>query len=111
MLFVPTFLSDTTDTRMSYFVVIPEVNYWLDDIKCNGSELFLTDCMHRLPAGSHDCGPNEKAAVICEPLTHALPLMCLILFSGNRTASNATVVPHEGMLVRANGRSGRKKLG
>jgi len=38
---------------------------WLDDVKCSGQELRLTECGHR-GLGSHNCGHQEDAGVVCE---------------------------------------------
>ena len=35
----------------------------LDDVQCNGSELFLTNCMHTT---NHNCGHSEDAGVSCD---------------------------------------------
>ncbi|CAJ1075388.1 LOW QUALITY PROTEIN: uncharacterized protein LOC124998123 [Xyrichtys novacula] len=37
---------------------------FLDEVACSGSESFLTDCQHR-GFGTHDCGHNEDAGVVC----------------------------------------------
>jgi deleted-in-malignant-brain-tumors protein 1 len=37
---------------------------WLDEVKCNGSELNLTKCAHN-EWGSHNCGHGEDAGVQC----------------------------------------------
>nr|XP_039273184.1 deleted in malignant brain tumors 1 protein-like [Styela clava] len=39
--------------------------YWLDDVRCNGHEAHISDCVHR-PWGNHNCGSSEAASVICE---------------------------------------------
>ncbi|XP_067238177.1 uncharacterized protein [Chanodichthys erythropterus] len=37
---------------------------WLDDVRCAGSELSLTQCSQN-PIGSHNCGHGEDAGVVC----------------------------------------------
>uniref|UniRef100_UPI00398EA656 scavenger receptor cysteine-rich domain-containing protein DMBT1-like n=1 Tax=Pristiophorus japonicus TaxID=55135 RepID=UPI00398EA656 len=37
---------------------------WLDEVKCTGSESFLSDCRSS-PPGQHDCDHKEDASVIC----------------------------------------------
>ncbi|XP_067238174.1 uncharacterized protein [Chanodichthys erythropterus] len=37
---------------------------WLDDVRCPGSELTLTQCPKN-PIGSHNCGHGEDAGVVC----------------------------------------------
>ncbi|XP_073671178.1 scavenger receptor cysteine-rich domain-containing protein DMBT1-like isoform X5 [Paramisgurnus dabryanus] len=38
---------------------------WMDDVQCTGNETKLTNCSSR-PIGTHDCGHNEDAGVICQ---------------------------------------------
>ena len=38
---------------------------WLDDVQCSGNELSVTNCGHQ-GFGSHNCGHDEDASVICE---------------------------------------------
>uniref|UniRef100_A0A3Q3EFU7 SRCR domain-containing protein n=1 Tax=Labrus bergylta TaxID=56723 RepID=A0A3Q3EFU7_9LABR len=38
---------------------------WMDDVSCTGSESKLGECRHR-GFGSHNCGRNQDAGVVCE---------------------------------------------
>jgi len=37
---------------------------WLDNVQCNGTEMFLSDCTHS-DWGIHDCLHLEDAGVTC----------------------------------------------
>ncbi|XP_046565731.1 neurotrypsin-like [Haliotis rubra] len=38
---------------------------WLDDVRCDGSELMLSSCNHR-QWGDHDCTHDEDVGIICD---------------------------------------------
>ena len=40
---------------------------WLDDVKCQGDELSLTQCLHSF-WGEHDCTHTEDAGCVCTGL-------------------------------------------
>ncbi|XP_026206046.1 uromodulin-like [Anabas testudineus] len=51
---------------------------WLDDVKCTGNELAITDCVHR-DFGIHNCNHKEDAGVTCRDsqiLLEASQLVC-----------------------------------
>ena len=37
---------------------------WLDDVRCDGTEVRLLDCT-ALPIGEHNCGHHEDVGVVC----------------------------------------------
>ena len=41
------------------------VEYWLDDVQCEGDEDSLFHCKHHQPIGKHNCGRKERAGVHC----------------------------------------------
>ena len=43
-----------------------EGKIWMDSIQCTGDESSLTECDHQ-GWGSHNCGHDEDAGVICTP--------------------------------------------
>ena len=46
-----------------------EIEYWLDDVECDGSEATLLECPHA-GIGNHNCGARERAGVTCsQPAT------------------------------------------
>ncbi|XP_034151064.1 deleted in malignant brain tumors 1 protein isoform X5 [Esox lucius] len=49
---------------------------WMDDVRCNGRELTLTECPHN-GFGSHNCNPYEDAGVVCSGSEYPTPeLVC-----------------------------------
>ncbi|XP_071476169.1 scavenger receptor cysteine-rich domain-containing protein DMBT1-like [Diadema antillarum] len=46
----------------------------LDDVSCSGNEDNLADCQHR-EFGTHNCGHNEDAGVVCRPTEYEVRLV------------------------------------
>lgn len=39
---------------------------WLDDVRCEGSEISIDQCQHR-GWGYHDCSHREDVSINCKP--------------------------------------------
>ena len=52
-------------TKLSEFVSLIEVDFWLDDVQCTGSETTLAECPHA-GWGVHNCRFSERAGVVCK---------------------------------------------
>ncbi|KAJ3600286.1 hypothetical protein NHX12_031272 [Muraenolepis orangiensis] len=61
---------------------------WLDDLQCTGQESDLTQCGHS-GLGTHNCGHNEDASVVCEATTSVR------LVSGDNNCSGRVEVYHD----------------
>ncbi|XP_048062320.1 deleted in malignant brain tumors 1 protein-like isoform X4 [Megalobrama amblycephala] len=64
---------------------------WLDDVRCSGSELSLTQCP-RNSFGSHNCGHSEDAGVVCSQ--DKLPDIRLV--SGSDSCCGRVEILHNG---------------
>ncbi|XP_060906299.1 deleted in malignant brain tumors 1 protein-like isoform X2 [Labrus mixtus] len=62
---------------------------WMDDVSCTGNESKLGECRHR-GFGSHNCGRNQDAGVVCEA---AAPVR---LVNSNNRCSGRVEVYHDG---------------
>ena len=51
-------------TVLSFFGRPSSWDYWLDDVRCDGTEASLGECDHR-PWGDHNCSADEAAGAIC----------------------------------------------
>ena len=59
-------LGYATGTALTGLLFGPEepIEYWLDDVECDGSEATLLECPHA-GIGNHNCGARERAGVTC----------------------------------------------
>ena len=53
------------ETIHSEFVSLIEVDFWLDEVACTGSETTLAECPHA-GWGVHNCRFSERAGVVCK---------------------------------------------
>ncbi|XP_078733689.1 uncharacterized protein LOC144948133 [Lampetra fluviatilis] len=65
---------------------------WLDDVQCSGYETQLSDCSHR-PWGTHNCGHNEDASVICLQVPSFIVLTITNKTTTTMTVSGTTSLP------------------
>lgn len=59
------FIYRSAEARTSAYFGQGSGQIWMDQVNCNGSERFLTECPFR-GFGYHDCGHHEDAGVICQ---------------------------------------------
>ena len=54
-------------------VASAEIQVWLDDVVCTGSETRLVDCRHGGLGGEHNCSAIEGVGVACDPTVNYEP--------------------------------------
>lgn len=59
---------------------------WMDSVQCSGSETYLTHCTHE-GFGSHNCGHNEDAGVVCEGINSEAPTIPVRLVDDSSSCS------------------------
>ena len=59
-------------TKLSTFVTLTNVEFWLDDVDCTGTEASLGECTHA-EFGVNNCAFSERAGVRCQPTRANLP--------------------------------------
>ena len=69
---------------MNLYIYIIEISnflqVWLDEVRCNGTEVDVKSCMH-LDWGEGDCGHPEDAGVKCHfPLMQKGMEVCILYF-------------------------------
>lgn len=57
--------ADAIATHKSLFEPISPVKFWLDDVRCNGNESSLLNCLHA-GSGFQNCNETEAAGVVCK---------------------------------------------
>ncbi|KAK2162812.1 hypothetical protein LSH36_91g05013 [Paralvinella palmiformis] len=69
-----------------------DYDFWLDDVRCAGSEMRLTECQHA-SWGVHNCHHNENAGVFCVPFSMESLALQTIPAEPEQTKPNSNVSP------------------